>query len=51
MINKLIKPLSLCMTCITLTLLFSVATQYNSLKTVTLATVHIIVSADEDAPW
>jgi len=49
--NKLIKPLSLCMTCLTLTLLLSVYTQYNNFKTVTVATVHIIPSPNEDAPW
>ena len=51
--NKLIKTLSLCMTCLIVTLLLNLVSQKNNFKKLTLAStsVHIIVSPDEDAPW
>ena len=50
--NKLIKSLSLCMACLTLTLLLNVVAQNNNLKTLTPNQVNQTISPNsEDGPW
>ncbi len=49
--NKLIKTLSLCMSCLTLTLILN-GVMHNILNnTLTPSQVHITISPNEDAPW
>jgi len=50
--NKLIKTLSLCMTCLTVILLLNVVSQRNIVKKTIPIQVNMIMSTNvEDPPW
>ncbi|MBU3175912.1 hypothetical protein KPL47_05970 [Clostridium estertheticum] len=49
--KKFIKTIGLCISCLTLTLLFNVLVQKNNLKILPSTQVNIGLSPNEDAPW
>ncbi|MCB2289429.1 hypothetical protein LGK97_06570 [Clostridium sp. CS001] len=49
--NKLVKPLSLCIACLTLTLLLTVITEKINSKPLISTQVDIIISPCQDGPW
>ena len=49
--NKMVKTLSLCMACLTLTLLLNVVIQKNNSKTALITQVLTNSSTDQDGPW